>query len=117
MAQIHPLDQMAQELYDGLQADISFLQAALAGPTAIGTQRLSTREWANKLVQMQPEAMRQLMAQRVGSPSPLFATALDMLGAQGMSLLPYLQPGAITPPTAVQPTSGGGFLEDVFGGQ
>lgn len=117
MPQVHPLDEMAQALYDGLESDISFLQAALGGPTAVGTQKLSSREWARKLVEMQPEAMRQLMAQRVGSPSPIFATALDQLGAHGMSLLPYLQPGQLGPPTAVQPTSGGGFLEEVFGGQ
>lgn len=117
MPQIHPLDEMAQALYDGLESDIGFLQAALAGPTSIGTKKLSSREWARKLVEMQPESMRQLQAQHVGSASPIFSTALDLLGAQGMSLLPYLQPGPISPHTAVQPTSGGGFLDDVFGGQ
>jgi hypothetical protein len=117
MAKMHPLDEMAQELYDGLQSDADFLQAALAGPTSVGTRKLSSAEWAKKLVTMQPEAMRQLMAQHVGSTSPIFKTALDQLGAHGMSLLPYLQPGALTPPTAVQPTSGGGFLEELFGGQ
>lgn len=117
MPQLHPLDQMAQALYDGLQSDIDFLQVALAGPTSVGTRKLSSREWANKLVQMNPQAMQQLMAQQVGSASPIFATALDNLGAHGMSLLPYLQPGQLTPPSSVQPTSGGGFLEEIFGGQ
>lgn len=116
MAQIHPLDQLAQELYDGLQTDISFLQAALGGPTAVGTRKLTAREWAKRIPEMEPEAMRQLMAQNVGSSSPIFSTALDSLGAHGMTLLPYLQPGPLGPLTSVQPTSGGGFLEELFGG-
>ncbi len=96
MAKVHNLDVLAQRLYERLQRYALAGQERLAGPTAVGTRKLSTREMARKLLEMSPEEMQRLMAQTPAGRQ-LFSTAFDQLGPHALALLPYLQPGALLP--------------------
>lgn len=91
---VHDLDLFTQQLYDAVEAKVAFLQERFRGPTPVGTRKLSSREWARRLYQMRPDQMAQLMA-RTSEDSPIFANALDRLGAHGLALLPYLQPAGL----------------------
>lgn len=103
---IHPLDELAQELYDTLQGDIEMLQAAFAGPVPVGTRRVTPSEVARTVMQMTPVETAEVAAS-APADSPVFTTALERLGAHGLVLLPYLQPGILGPEGAAAPTSRG----------
>ena len=107
---VHEIDLLAQDLYDEVHAMIGHLRGQLAGPTPVGTKRMSPREWARKLMSMSPSETYRLLTQ-LSPESPVFATALEHLGAHGLALLPYLQPNDIMPPPG--PPTGFGS-EEVF---
>jgi len=99
---VHPIDMAAQELWDAVQSRIEYLRGRIAGPTPVGTRKMTARDWARQILQMPPDKMLQLM-DTLPQTSPAFATAFDMLGAHGMALLPYLQPQMNAP----EPQPGG----------
>jgi len=106
---VHELDLLAQDLYELLQGDVEYLQASLAGPTPVGTRKVSPRDFAKRVFEMTHEEVAAALAQ--ASPqTPLAAMALERLGAHGLALLPYLQPEPTSPAGVMQAPAG----EEIF---
>jgi hypothetical protein len=91
---VHEIDQLSQDLFERIEDLVGYLQESIAGPAPVGTKKVTPREQARKLMSMRPDQVAQLMAQ-APPQAPIFTTALDQLGAHGLALLPYLQPGAL----------------------